>query len=203
MNENDRADQPDPGPRLRHPRRWRAWWRRGGARRTARGHGPVVGADWFDPRMTDFLGDTAWLVGQPVPLASLGDAVIDLSSCMLPAWPWASTGRRKASRPLHPTAPLRADRRRLQRTSGAGRGRAHAGRPGRPSARHTHTLSGASDTMGSDSGDGDGPAGSDGAGQSRRWRRPAPGTAWPWQPPSGQGIQRAWWCPRCKAEVVA
>jgi hypothetical protein len=114
--------------------------------------------------MTDFLGDTAWLVGQPVPVASLGDAVINLSSCMLPAWPPAPTARRKDSRPLHPTAPPRADRRRqLQRTSGAGRGRAHAGRPGRPSARHTHTLSGASDTMGSDSGDGDGPAGSHGA----------------------------------------
>jgi hypothetical protein len=124
MNDSGRADQPDSGPRLRHPRRWRAWWRRGGARRTVRGHGLVVEADWFDPRMTDFLGDTAWLVGQPVPVASLGDAVINLSSCMLPAWPPAPTARRKDSRPLHPTAPPRADRRRqFQRTSGAGRGR--------------------------------------------------------------------------------
>ena len=26
MNDSDRADQPDPGPRLRCPRRWRAWF---------------------------------------------------------------------------------------------------------------------------------------------------------------------------------
>jgi len=55
--------------------------------------------------MTDFMGDTAWLVGQPEPTASVDGAMIDLSSCMLPAWPWAPTRRRKASRPLHPTAP--------------------------------------------------------------------------------------------------
>jgi hypothetical protein len=130
------------------------------ARRTVRGHGPVGGAEWFDPRMTDFMGDTAWLVGQPVPAASLGEAVMDVSACMLPAWPTASTGRRKDSRPLHPTAPPRAARRRLPRSSSAGRGRAHAGRPGRPTARHTHTLLGASDTTGGDSADGDGSAGS-------------------------------------------
>src|SRR5882724_7047519 len=162
MHDDDAAAQPDPGPRRRHPRRWRAWWRRGGARRTVLGHGPGVGADRFDPSLTDFMGDTAWLIGQPVPVASLSDAVIDVSSCMVPAWPSASTGRRKESRPLHPTAP-RPNRRRLQRTSGAGRGRPTTRQSGHPGGGRTDTLSGASDTMGGDSGDGDGPAGSHGA----------------------------------------
>ena len=162
MHDDDAAAQPDPGPRRRHPRRWRAWWRRGGARRTVLGHGPGVGADRFDPSLTDFMGDTAWLIGQPVPVASLGDAVMDVSSCLLPAWPWAPTSRRKDSRPLHPTAP-HADRRRLQRTSGAGRGRPPTRQSGHPGGSRTHTLSGASDTPGGDSGEGDGPAGSDGA----------------------------------------
>jgi hypothetical protein len=111
--------------------------------------------------MTDSTGDTAWLVGQPVPTASLGDAVLDVSSCMLPAWPWVPTGRRKDSRPLHPTAP-HADRSRLQRTSGAGRGRPSTRQSGHPAGSRTHTLSGASDSTGGDSGDGDGPAGSHG-----------------------------------------
>jgi hypothetical protein len=112
--------------------------------------------------MTDFMGDTAWLVGQPVPVASVGAAVIDLSACMLPAWPWAPTSRRKDSRPLHPTAPPRADRRRIQRTSGAGRGRPPTRQSGHPGGSRTHTLSSASDTTGGDSTDGDGPAGSHG-----------------------------------------
>src|SRR6266478_2305335 len=154
MNDDHGAARPDPAPRRRHPRRWQAWWRRGGPRRTLRGHGTVGGAEWFDPRLTDFMGDTAWLVGQPVPVASLGDAVMDVSSCMLPAWPWAPAGRRKDARPLHPTAP-HADRRRLQRTSGAGRGRRPTRQSGRPAGSRTHTLSGASDTAGGDSGDGD------------------------------------------------
>jgi hypothetical protein len=175
------AAPPDPGPRRRHVRRWRAWWRRGGPRRTLRGHGPVGGAEWFDPRMTAFMGDTAWLVSQPVPAASLGDVVLDVSSCMLPAWPWAPTGRRKDVRPLHPTAP-HADRRRLQRTSGAGRGRPPTRQSGHPAASRTHTLSGASDATGGDSGDGDGPAGSRGRPPRRDLCR-AP--AWPWQLPSG------------------
>src|SRR6266478_4527766 len=162
MNDDHGAARPDPAPRRRHPRRWQAWWRRGGPRRTLRGHGPVGGAEWFDPRMTDFMGDTEWLVGQPVPVASLGDALMDVSSCMLPAWPWAPTNRRKYSRRLHPTSP-HADRRRLQRTSGAGRGRPSTRQSGHPGGGRTHTLSGASDTAGGNSGEGDGPAGSDGA----------------------------------------
>jgi len=159
MNDNDRADQPDPGRRFRRPRRWRTWGRRGGELRTIRGRGPVVGAGWFDPRTTDFMGDTAWLFGQPVPVTSLGNAVMDVSGCMLSAWPSAPTCRGKASRPLHPTAPPRASRRRLPSSSGAGRGRAHAARPGRTTGHHTHTLSGASNTPGGDPADGDGPAG--------------------------------------------
>ena len=71
------------------------------------------------------------------------------------SWPWASTDRRKGSRPHHATA-SRADRRRLLRSFGAGRGRAHTGRPARPDAIRTHTLSGAPDTSGGDSADGDG-----------------------------------------------
>jgi hypothetical protein len=157
MHDGYRADQPDPGPRCRRPRRWRTWWRPGGARRTLRGRGPAAG--WLAPHRTGFMGGTAWLVGQPVPHAALGDAVMDLSACMLPAWPWAPTGRRKDSRPPRPTAPP-ADRRRLRRTSGAGRGRVHTSHAGHPGGSRTHTLSGASDTTGGGSGDGDGPAGS-------------------------------------------
>jgi hypothetical protein len=154
MHDGHRADQPDLGPRSRRLCRWRTWRRPGGARRTLRGHGPAAGTGWIDPYLTSFMGDTAGLVGQPVLHASLGDAVMDVSSCMLPPWPWASTGRRKDSRPPHPTAPPRADRHRLPRSSSVGRGRAHAGRPGRPSVSRTHTLSGASDTTGGDSADG-------------------------------------------------
>jgi hypothetical protein len=116
--------------------------------------------------MADFMGDTAWLVSQPVPAASLGDAVLNVSFCMLPAWSWTPTGRRKDVRPLHPTAP-HAYRRRLQRTSGAGRGRAPTRQSDHPSQGRTDTLSGASDTPGGDSAEGDGPTGSDGADSPR------------------------------------
>jgi hypothetical protein len=95
--------------------------------------------------------------------ASLADAMVDLSACLLPAWPWASTSRRKDSRAPHPTGLPRAGRRRLLRSFGPGRGRAHAGRPGRPGGSPANTLSGASDTAGGDSAEGDGAAGPHGA----------------------------------------
>jgi hypothetical protein len=66
------AAPPDPGPRRRHLRRWRAWRRRGGRRRTVRSYGPVGRAEWFDPPPTAFMGNTAWLVSQhycPIPPA--------------------------------------------------------------------------------------------------------------------------------------
>ncbi len=98
MTDNDRAGQPDPGRRFRRPRRWRTWGRRRGGLRTVRGRGSVVGAGWFDPLITNFMGDTAWLFGQAVPVTSLGNAVMDVSGCMLPAWPSAPACRGKASR---------------------------------------------------------------------------------------------------------
>jgi hypothetical protein len=146
MQDGNRADQSDRGPRFRRPRWSRAWWRPGGVRRTFRDHGPAAGAGQFDLHLMNILGDTErWACQQVLP-ASLGDAMVDLSGCMLPAWPWGLTGRRKDSRAPHPTGLPGPGRRRLPRSSGPGRGRAHAGRPGRPGGSPANTLSGASDT---------------------------------------------------------
>jgi hypothetical protein len=161
MHDGHRADQSDPGPRFRRPRWWRNRWHPRGVRRTFWGRRLATGMVPYDPNLTNFLYDAERMACQPVLHASLGHTVLDMSASMLPAWPWASTDRRKGSRPRHPTAP-HADRRRLLKSFGSGRGRVHTGRPGRPDASRTHTLSGASDTSGGDSADGDGSAGSHG-----------------------------------------
>src|SRR5258705_10332257 len=104
MHDGHRPDQPDPGPRFRRPSRWRNGWRPRGVRRTFQDRRIATGTVPFDPNLTNLLYDAGRMACQPVLHASLGNTVLDMSASMLPAWPWASTDRRKGSRPHHPKA---------------------------------------------------------------------------------------------------
>jgi hypothetical protein len=75
--------------RFRRVCRWRTRQRPTRVRLNPLRRGPAPGSRQFNPQLSNLLGQSAHLGWPQVLQASLGDALLDVSVCMLPAWPGA------------------------------------------------------------------------------------------------------------------
>ena len=83
---------PDHSDRILRFRRvysWRTRLRPIHVRLNPRRRGPAPGSAWFDPQWSNLLGQSAHPGWPQFLQASLGDALVDVSVCMLPMWPGA------------------------------------------------------------------------------------------------------------------
>ena len=122
-------DHPDRILRFRRVCRWRARQRPIRVRLNPLRRGPGPGGGQIDPLLSTVLGQSGHLGWPQFLQASLGDALVDVSVCMLPAWPGA---------------------RRLMKSRRAGRGPANEKPQDHPIPPLSNTLSIAPDTAGGD-----------------------------------------------------
>src|SRR4030095_6381618 len=115
--------------RVRRVYRWRTRQRPIRVRLNPLRRGAAPGSRQLAPQWSNLLGQSAHLGWPQLLQASLGDALVDVAVCMLPAWPGA---------------------RRLMKSLRAGRGPANEKPPDHPIPPLSNTLSIAPDTAGGD-----------------------------------------------------